>query len=117
MDYLTHKRMNRSRRINRVRAVVAGSSSRPRLTVHVSNQHVVAQIVDDELGKTLAYSTTVGRKLEGNLSVKAAWVGTDIAKKAQKAKVKKVVFDSAGRKYHGRIKSLAEAARQEGLEF
>ena len=105
-------------RKNRVRARVIGSEERPRLTVYVSNMHVHAQIVDDSKGKTLASSTTAAAKdVKGSLSEKAAWVGKDIATKAKKAKVTKVVFDRNGRKYHGRLKALADAARQGGLEF
>jgi len=116
MDRLKHKRFSAGRRTNRVRTIL-GNSSRPRLSVNISHLHVTAQIVDDSQGKTLAYATTVGQKVEGNMSAKANWVGTEIAKKAQKAKVKKVAFDRGSRKYHGRIKALADAAREGGLEF
>jgi large subunit ribosomal protein L18 len=85
--------------------------------VYVSNLHIHAQVIDDSKGKTLASSTSVKADTRGSLSEKAAWVGTDIAKKAKKAKVTKVVFDRNGRKYHGRLKALAEAARAGGLEF
>ena len=105
-------------RKNRVRARVSGTTERPRLSVYISNLHVHAQIIDDTTGKTLASSTTAATKdAKGNLTEKATWVGDDIAKKAKKAKVTKVVFDRNGRKYHGRLKALAEAARAGGLEF
>lgn len=117
MDYLAHKRKNAAQRANRVRTVVRGTSDRPRLSVNVSNLHISAQIIDDSKGKTLAYATSVGKKLEGNLSERAAWVGQEIAKKAKKAKVSQVAFDRGARKYHGRIKNLADAAREGGLEF
>lgn len=117
MNYLEHKRQSAARRINRVRATVIGSQNRPRLAVHVSNLHVTAQIIDDSKGTTLAYATTVGQKIEGNLTTKAAWVGEQIAQKAKKAKINQVVFDRGQRKYHGRVKTLAEAARKGGLEF
>lgn len=65
----------------------------------------------------MAYATTVGQKLGGTMTEKAAWVGTEISKKAKKANVGKVVFDRGSRKYHGRMKALADAARAGGLEF
>jgi large subunit ribosomal protein L18 len=118
INKLENKLNNRLRRKNRVRAKVHGTADRPRLSVSVSNHHVSAQIINDENGSTVASSTTVGnKKLEGTMSEKATYVGTDIAKKAAKAKIKAVVFDRNGRIYHGRIKALAEAARAEGLEF
>lgn len=117
MNYLKHKKQNAARRANRVRHNVIGSSDRPRLAVNVSNLHITAQIIDDSKGTTLAYATTVGQKLTGPLGEKAVVIGNEIAKKAAKAKVTKVVFDRSSRKYHGRIKALAEAARQSGLEF
>jgi large subunit ribosomal protein L18 len=117
MNNLAHKRQNSARRANRVRTVVRGTAERPRLSINVSNLHISAQIIDDAAGKTLSYATTVGHKVEGSMSARAAWVGTEIAKKAKKAKITKVVFDRGSRKYHGRIKNLADAARQGGLEF
>ena len=116
MDRLKHKNLNAGRRSHRVRTIL-GNSLRPRLSVNVSHLHVTAQIIDDAQGKTLAYASSVGQKIEGNMTAKAAWVGADIAKKAQKAKVKQVAFDRGARKYHGRIKALADAAREGGLEF
>lgn len=104
-------------RKNRVRSTVSGSAERPRLTVTISNMHVSAQLIDDVAGKTLAAATTVGTKVKGTLTEKAAGVGKDIAAKAKKAKVTKAVFDRNGRRYAGRLKSLADAARKEGLEF
>jgi len=109
--------MNRQRRARRVRAKVAGTASRPRLAVHISNRQVMAQIIDDEQGRTLVYSSSVGQKESGALSQKAAAVGTQIAQQAKKAKVKQVVLDRSHRQYHGRIAALAKAARKEGLEF
>ncbi len=111
------KLANKLLRKGRVRANVSGTTERPRLTVYVSNMHVHAQIIDDSKGRTLANSTSTTSETKGNLSEKATWVGVDIAKKAKKAKVTKVVFDRNGRKYHGRLKALAEAARAGGLEF
>jgi len=117
MDRLTSKKARASRRANRVRSVFSGTAERPRLSVNVSHLHVSAQIIDDAQRNTLVYATTVGAKVEGNLSQKAAWVGAEIAKKAQAMKIKKVFFDRGAHKYHGRVKALAEAARKEGLEF
>ena len=109
--------MNKVFRANRTRAKLHGTAERPRLTVFFSNQHIVVQIIDDDKGKTLAYATTVGAKMTGTKTEKAAKVGTEIAKKAKTAKVKKVVFDRGSKLYAGRMSALAEAARKEGLEF
>ena len=112
------KMVNRLLRKQRVRAAVSGTSERPRLTVFISNLHVSAQIIDDTKQHTLASATSVGAKgHKGTLSEQAALVGKDIAKKAKANKVTKVVFDRNGRQYAGRLKALADAARQEGLEF
>lgn len=118
MDNLSHKLANRARRKLRVRSKVHGSTQRPRLVVYVSHRHVTAQLVDDDSHKTLAYSTTVGKKdLPINLTERAKWVGTDIAKKAKSKKCQRVVFDRGGKLYHGRVAALAEAAREAGLEI
>lgn len=106
------------RRKLRIRSVVTGSTKQPRLSVSISNRHVSAQLIDDVKSMTAAHVTTVGQKNAGEtLTDKAAWVGREIAKKAKTAKFKKVVLDRNGRLYHGRIKALADAAREEGLEF
>ncbi len=118
MNRIARKLNNHVRRQHRVRAGLTGSAERPRLSVHISNQHVSAQIIDDTAHKTLAYATTVGKKAEtSTMTQKAELVGADIAKKAKAKKVKNVVFDRGGKLYHGRIKALADAARKEGLEF
>lgn len=104
-------------RKNRVRSTVSGTAERPRLSVTISNMHVSAQLIDDVAGKTLASATTVGTKAKGTMTEKAEVVGKDIAAKAKKVKVTAVVFDRNGRRYAGRLKSLADAARKEGLEF
>lgn len=117
MSEMTKKLLNRALRAARVRAKVTGTATRPRLTVTISNKHVSAQIVDDVAGKTLVASTTVGAKQTGPMSEQAAFVGTDIAKKAKKAKINSVVFDRNGRQYAKRLAALADAARKEGLEF
>jgi large subunit ribosomal protein L18 len=117
MNRLTHKTENMRKRSHRVRAVIASTADRPRLSVHLSNVHVTAQIIDDTTGKTLAYATTVGEKQTGPMAERAAWVGKEIAAKGKKAKVSKVVFDRGAKKFHGRVKALADAAREGGLEF
>lgn len=117
MNDLMKKRRNHQLRKQRVRATVHGTAERPRLTVTISNKHVSAQLIDDAKKHTLAAATTVGSKQDGSLSEQAAFVGTEIAKKAKKAKITTVVFDRNGRQYAGRLSALAEAARKEGLEF
>ena len=117
MSNLSRKLLNKTLRKNRVRAKVVGTATRPRLSVTVSNKHVSAQIIDDEKQHTLAASTTVGSKQTGTMTELATFVGTDIAKKAKKAKITTVVFDRNGRQYAGRLAALADAARKEGLEF
>ena len=117
MEALAKKRAIAKRRVHRVRAHITGTPERPRLSVHFSNMHISAQIVDDSRAATLAYATTVGHKLTGTMTEKAAVIGQEIAAKGKKAKVSKVVMDRGSRQYHGRVKALAEAARKEGLEF
>lgn len=118
MNRLLHTKMNATRRKNRIRHTVHGSSDRPRLTVFMSIRHITAQIVNDDAHTTLAYVTTVGSKQPfKSMNDKAVWVGEEIAKVAKKAKVNKVVFDRNGRLYHGKIKALATKARESGLEF
>ena len=109
--------MNKMMRAKRTRAKIHGTAKQPRLTVFISNRHIVAQIVDDDKGATLAYATTVGSKLTGTMKEKAAAIGTELAKKAKAKKVKKVVFDRGAKLYAGRMSALADAARKEGLEF
>ena len=111
------KLLNKQLRKNRVRAKVTGTAERPRLSVFISNTHVSAQIIDDVSGKTLVSATSVGAKLTGTMTEKAAAIGKLIGAKAKKAKITKVVFDRNGRAYAGRLKALADAARAEGLEF
>ncbi len=109
--------MNNVFRAKRTRAKIHGTAARPRLSVHISNMHIIAQIIDDDSSKTLAYATTVGSKLTGTMTEKAAAIGKEIADKAKKAKIKTVVFDRGAKLYAGRMTALADAARKEGLEF
>jgi large subunit ribosomal protein L18 len=113
----TDRKVNRSRRHRRVRVHVEGTTQRPRLAVFRSLNHVYAQLIDDGAGRTLAASSTVDLKTKGNGVAKAAEVGKAIAAKAKSAGVSTVVFDRGGFLYHGRIKALADAAREAGLEF
>ena len=105
----------RARRHLRVRKNVAGTAERPRLVVFRSLKHITAQIVDDTTGRTMMTVTSV--KLEGKKSEKSVQVGKMIAEKAKAAGGSKVVFDRAGYKYHGRVKAVADGAREGGLEF
>lgn len=104
-------------RANRTRAKIHGTAERPRLSVNISNKHIIAQVIDDDKGATLAYATTVGSKDKGSKTELAAKIGSEIAKKAKKAKIEKVVFDRGSRLYASRLSALADAARKEGLEF
>ncbi len=118
MNRQLHTLHNRAQRKHRVRATVIGSTERPRLSVFISNRHIVAQIIDDTAHKTLAYATTVGNKdSKGSMVERAELIGNDIAKQAKAAKVTQVVFDRGNKLYHGRVAALADAARKSGLEF
>jgi large subunit ribosomal protein L18 len=118
MNKTTAKIKHRDLRAKKVRAVLANNTERPRLSVFISNKNITAQIIDDNTAKTLAYVTTIGQKSAGKtMTEKAQWVGESIAKAGKSKKVVKVVFDRGPRLYHGRIKALAEKARQSGLEF
>ncbi|MCA9329504.1 50S ribosomal protein L18 [Candidatus Saccharibacteria bacterium] len=117
MNRLTKKIQNLKQRKGRVRAVISGSADRPRLSVHVSNRHISAQLIDDDKKHTIAYVTTNGSKIGGTMTEKAEAIGEQIAKKAKSVKITKVVFDRNGKLYHGRIKALADSARKNGLEF
>ncbi len=112
------KNVSRVRRHARVRAKISGTAEAPRLCVYRSNKNIEAQLIDDVKGTTLVASSSMALKLENGSNVDAAKnVGEDIAKKALAKKIKKVVFDRSGYIYHGRVKALAEAAREAGLEF
>jgi large subunit ribosomal protein L18 len=114
----------RQRRHNRVRRKVSGTAERPRLAVHRTLRHISVQVVDDVNGRTLAAASTVDPQLRdglgsgggGNVSAAVA-VGKLVASRAKAAGVSRVVFDRGGFAYHGRVAALADAAREEGLEF
>jgi large subunit ribosomal protein L18 len=110
----------RHKRHERLRLRVAGDSTRPRLAVFRSLKHIYAQVIDDAAGRTLAAASSLDPDLRAEEHTKsddAARVGRLIAQRARAAGVERVVFDRAGFHYHGRIKSLADAARDAGLEF
>ena len=108
----------RKRRHNRIRQTLSGTSVKPRLNVFRSNNGIYAQVIDDTTGKTLASSSSLALKLKNGGNTEAAIaVGKDIALKCKNAKISQVVFDRGGNLYHGRVKALAEAARENGLGF
>src|SRR6476620_4328619 len=114
------RRRSRTRRHARLRKKVSGTPARPRLVVNRSSRHMVAQLIDDVAGHTLAAASTLEtdvRALEGDKKAKAAKVGELLAVRAREAGVTAVVFDRGGYLYHGRIAALADAAREGGLEF
>lgn len=113
------KNERRIRIKNRIRKVVSGTETRPRLAVFRSNKEIYAQIVDDVTGKTLVASSSRDKDItaKGNKVELAALVGKSIAEKALKAGVETIAFDRGGYLYHGRVKSLAEGAREGGLKF
>ena len=110
----------RRKRHARIRLSLAGTPERPRLAVFRSLNHIYAQVIDDTSGRTLAAASTLERELKGSRATKteeAAIVGRLVAERAKSAGVERVVFDRAGFRYHGRIRSLADAAREAGLDF
>ena len=113
----TIKNLRRSRIKRAIRAKIAGTAERPRLTVYRSNSALYAQLVDDLAGKTIMSATSYTKDKVNNNIEAAKKVGLAIAAKAKAAGIEKVVFDRNGYLYHGRIKSLAEGAREGGLQF
>ena len=107
----------RIKRHRKIRRTLSGTDVTPRLCVFRSNQAIYAQLIDDVKGVTIASSSSLELKLKNTNLEAAAAVGKDIAEKAKKAKIKTVVFDRGGYLYHGRVKALADAARENGLEF
>ncbi len=112
----------RKRRHARIRAKVEGTATRPRLSVFRSLNHIYAQVIDDARGHTLASASTLDAEISNGAvdqtkMTKAGLVGALLAKRTLGQGIKQIVFDRGGYKYHGRVRALAEAARQEGLEF
>lgn len=115
-------RIARKRRHRRVRARISGTAERPRLNVFRSLDEIYAQVIDDVAGHTLASASTIDREVRGQVEGKnktesAKLVGELVAKRAQAVGVKTVVFDRGGYQFHGRVKALADGAREAGLEF
>jgi large subunit ribosomal protein L18 len=106
----------RQRIHERIRRKLAGAGVRPRLNVYRSLNHIYAQVIDDQTGQTLVSASTIKMKTGGNIAA-AKEIGKAVAEKAVEKGIKKVVFDRGGYLYHGRVKALADAAREAGLEF
>jgi large subunit ribosomal protein L18 len=120
MQLTMHKQRLRERRRRRIRKKVKGTGQRPRLSVFRSNRHIYAQVIDDARGHTLASASTLEKGLDIaglKKSEQARKIGKLIAERARQAGVETVVFDRGGNLYHGRVKALAEAAREGGLKF
>lgn len=122
MDKAKRKQFSYLRRKKRVRRKINGTIERPRLAVNRSLKHIYAQIIDDENGETLAHASSLSPEVKGNTTDSgkieiAQNVGQLIAQKAKERNIEGVIFDRAGYLYHGRIKALAEAAREGGLKF
>jgi large subunit ribosomal protein L18 len=119
MVSVTDRKFERDRRHKRVRKKISGTPERPRLCVYRSNSNIYAQIIDDVAGNTLVSASTLDKEIKTKYSNKQAAkeVGTLIAKRAADKKITEVVFDRSGYIYHGVVKELAEAARENGLIF
>ena len=120
MSQNTSRNAAREKRHDRIRLHLTGTSDRPRLAVFRSLEHIYAQVIDDSSGRTLAAASTLEKELRAAKQTKteeAKVVGRLVAERATAAGVGRVVFDRAGNRYHGRVKSLADAAREAGLDF
>ena len=116
----TNNRKTIRRRIhNRIRRKVTGTAARPRLAVYYSNQHIYAQVIDDTAGRTLISASTLDKSIETAASnvASARNVGLLLAERAKGSNISAVVFDRGGHLYHGKVKALADAAREGGLQF
>ncbi len=109
----------RQRIHKRIRRKVSGTTERPRLAIHYSNQHIYAQVIDDTVGKTLVSASTMDKSIEkASSNIESAQkVGALIAERAKGSNISAVVFDRGGHLYHGKVKALADAAREGGLQF
>ncbi len=122
MTLIKKKRMSHLRRRKRIRQKISGTGDRPRLSVFRSLKHIYAQLIDDELGVTITEASTLSPELKetvengGNIEA-AQRVGALLAQKAKQQEIEAAIFDRGGHLYHGRIRALAEAAREEGLKF
>ena len=122
LTLIKKKRMGHLRRRKRIRQKISGTGDRPRLSVFRSLKHIYAQLINDELGVTVAEASTLSPELKETLekggNIEAAQrVGALLAQKAKRQEIEVAIFDRGGHLYHGRIKALAEAAREEGLKF
>ncbi len=122
MGETAKKELARKRRHRRVRKKVLGTLERPRLCVFKSNRHIYAQVINDETGKTLLALSTLSPEFKeqwgkGNKTGAARIVGQILGKKVKEAHIQRVIFDRGGFKYHGRVKALADGAREGGLDF
>lgn len=115
MEVSKVRRISREHRRERVRKKVRGTDARPRLSVFRSNRYIYAQVISDETGRTLTAASTASSG-KGNLGA-AQQLGRDIADRCKQLSISEVVFDRAGYKYHGRVRALADAAREAGLKF
>lgn len=114
---MLQKQVNRLRRKARVRSQISGTQKRPRLSIYRSTSHIIAQLIDDEAGKTLAYVSDLKISDKLTKTELAKKVGLEIAKVAKTLKIEEIVFDRGWFAYHGRVKALADAAREWGLKF
>jgi large subunit ribosomal protein L18 len=120
MATVASRTASRTKRHQRIRLRLSGTTARPRLAIFRSLNHIYAQVIDDSSGRTLAAASSLEAALRGATGTKsdhAKQVGKLVAERAKAAGVDRVVFDRAGFKYHGRVRSLAEAAREAGLDF
>ena len=118
MSKSDNKRAIKAQRAKRTRAKLHGTADKPRLSVFISNLHVSAQAIDDDASATLASASTIGKtKIPANLTERATLIGTEVAEACKKKKITRVVLDRGNKKYHGRVKALADAAKEKGLEI
>jgi large subunit ribosomal protein L18 len=115
MTKINHHKTSADKIRLRVRAKTRGTSERPRLHVFRSNKHISLQVIDDSKGKTLAAASSLTEKVSGNKTEKAKALAQSLAKKLQAAKITKLVFDRGSYRYHGRVRAVAEAMRESGM--